>query len=896
MRRFFFAVALLCVPRFAHAQEMIIQYFETSWVEVTKRVPEIAAAGYTAIWLPPPTKGAEGSADVGFSVFDRFDLGDRDQRGTIATKYGTKEEAIALVAEAHRFGIKVYFDIVMNHNANPGKIENPQVTLPIARIEEFPGTTPLDYHVLPARDVGNGNYEVKNPSMFGGNVYTMVPNTGVNEQIVPVTPMPAGVNIPGFTHLARAPWIDFSNAGINEEQYLSLLGLIDFAIEQEVTGSGPAANDGFNKVAEQPLPRYVRFPDRADTYPNSTPVPEDIREFMMRWIKWFGDTTDCDGLRLDAIKHVPTQFFERDFTNDPIAFNAVFQDNYDTRRNQTDSNDDDGAEDALLFGEAFTGDAGSLQSYRNTGMLLLDFPLLFKMANDGGVFARGGDGDIGQLSFPQGGLTGSYTEFGGLGRNDGVAFVQSHDTPAPGQQPDPAYAFITSRVGHAVVFFDGNNSSTETFVQNGRVDALGELGSNTITKMLDIRRRFARGGMFNRFVDGDLYVYERVAPTSNGVGGATLLIAISDNVRDEAKFGEFDSRPLLVTEFPPGTVLEDITGHSTQPEVTVLDPNQIPQQARDHALAEYDRSSDFPPPPGYGLVYLQVPAGPTNGYVMYAPKTPALALDISQNGGSLSRRMIQTAPPRLTPSGSPVPSSMIDAGVVFGDSKLTITVRSDALGTKAYVMIDSPSVTLGNLTRVTGSSERLYDGFSELPSSGQNTFEATELDLSSLTGGVHLVTVRVAKAGTPSFFSEERVHLVIDDGPAPDGGVVEGDASTSDPDANVEPADAGAAGDLDPDRDGVPSAMDVCPERADPEQLDFDGDGRGNACDDCAETQAGVAVDERGCPPVDPAVSARLDAIITAILSRSFDAVLDENADGAIDATDFALAAKGGVR
>src|SRR5438552_2454675 len=111
-------------PGVARAQsapppETILQYFQTSWAEVTARMPEIAAAGYTAVWLPPPTKGAESNKDVGFSVYDRFDLGDRDQRGTVRTRYGTKDDVVRLVREAHRFGIKVYFDIVMNHNANP---------------------------------------------------------------------------------------------------------------------------------------------------------------------------------------------------------------------------------------------------------------------------------------------------------------------------------------------------------------------------------------------------------------------------------------------------------------------------------------------------------------------------------------------------------------------------------------------------------------------------------------------------------------------------------------------------------------------------------------------------------------------------------------------------------
>ena len=74
-----------------------------------------------------------------------------------------------------------------------------------------------------------------------------------------------------------------------------------------------------------------------------------------------------------SIKHVPQTFFDSDF-NDPIDFNGAFQRNLNQRRGYTDTNDDDGEQDALLFGESYTGDLGSLESYRNTGMYLLDFP------------------------------------------------------------------------------------------------------------------------------------------------------------------------------------------------------------------------------------------------------------------------------------------------------------------------------------------------------------------------------------------------------------------------------------------------------------------------------------------------------------------------------------------
>ncbi|MBI2376668.1 MAG: hypothetical protein HYV07_21910 [Deltaproteobacteria bacterium] len=891
----FALAALLASPITATAAgpkgEAVLQYFQTSWSEITARMPEIAAAGYDAIWLPPPTKGAEGVVDVGFSVFDRFDLGNRDQRGTVRTRYGTMDEAVEMVREAHRFGIRVYFDTVMNHNANPAKIENPGVTLDVVPMDGFPGTVPLDYHVLPARVAGSDTFEVRNPSIFGGNVYTLGPNRGERENIVPSTAIPSGVTVPGFTHLVRAPWIDFSNAGVNEERHLSLLGLFDFAIEQLVTSSGPASNDGTNLVSELPLPRLIRNPDRPETYPNNTPVEEDIREYLVRWIKWFGDTTDCDGLRLDAIKHVPPEFFGVDFSNDPIAFNQAFQDNLDQRRGSNDSNDDDGVDDALLFGESFTGDFGSLLLYRRTGMYLLDFPLLFKLAHDGGVFARWGDGDIGQLSYPQGGASGLDTEFGGLGRNAGVAFVQSHDTSAPAAQPNGAYAFVLSRVGHGVVFFDGNNFDGTTFVKPGREDALGELGSTTITNLLEIRRRFARGGMFNRFVDGDVFVYERVETTPSGQGGATLLVALTDGTSSEARFGEFDPRPLLVTEFPPGTILRELTGHGAVAELTVVDPSGVPQAARDHAIAEYDRSSELPLPSRHGLVYLQVPAGPEIGYVAYAPRTPPATLEVTVGGAEPSVASVVTAPVRRTPSGARVPESRIDALEIRGPMELKVI--SDATAAKAYARIDG-GAQLPGVTPAVGTPSGQYDGFFELPAISGG-FEKTALDVSSLSSGVHLLTVRVAAPGEPSFFTELERYFVLRTGPGPDAGTL--DASQTDASAqDAGPADAGVPDsgidDRDPDRDGIPSDVDLCPDRADPAQADFDGDRVGDACDSCPMTAAGTVVDAAGCPPIDETIRATLEAIVEAILDERFDAALDVNDDQKVDVVDFVKAGR----
>ena len=77
----------------------MLQYFNTSWREISEKMPEIAEAGYESLWVPPPTK-AGGGFSVGYDLFDRFDLGSRDQKGTVATRYGTEQELLDLIRAA----------------------------------------------------------------------------------------------------------------------------------------------------------------------------------------------------------------------------------------------------------------------------------------------------------------------------------------------------------------------------------------------------------------------------------------------------------------------------------------------------------------------------------------------------------------------------------------------------------------------------------------------------------------------------------------------------------------------------------------------------------------------------------------------------------------------------
>ena len=85
------------------------------WRRLAQQAPALARAGITALWLPPAGKGMAGAADVGYGVYDPYDLGEFDQKGSVATRYGTRADYLAAVAACHRAGLHVYADAVFNH-------------------------------------------------------------------------------------------------------------------------------------------------------------------------------------------------------------------------------------------------------------------------------------------------------------------------------------------------------------------------------------------------------------------------------------------------------------------------------------------------------------------------------------------------------------------------------------------------------------------------------------------------------------------------------------------------------------------------------------------------------------------------------------------------------------
>jgi len=98
------------------------------WNHLADEISQLAELGVTAVWLPPPYKGDQGSEDVGYAVYDMYDLGEFDQKGSVRTKYGSKDQLIAAVQKCQTLGVHVYTDVVFNHRVGADEEETFQAT------------------------------------------------------------------------------------------------------------------------------------------------------------------------------------------------------------------------------------------------------------------------------------------------------------------------------------------------------------------------------------------------------------------------------------------------------------------------------------------------------------------------------------------------------------------------------------------------------------------------------------------------------------------------------------------------------------------------------------------------------------------------------------------------
>ena len=113
--------------------QTVMQYFEwylpsdgQHWNHLAEDAQHLSDLGISHVWMPPAFK-ATNKDDVGYGVYDLFDLGEFDQKGTVRTKYGLKEEYLNAINQLKEVGIVPMADVVLNHKAAADKLETFEV-------------------------------------------------------------------------------------------------------------------------------------------------------------------------------------------------------------------------------------------------------------------------------------------------------------------------------------------------------------------------------------------------------------------------------------------------------------------------------------------------------------------------------------------------------------------------------------------------------------------------------------------------------------------------------------------------------------------------------------------------------------------------------------------------
>ncbi|KAK6207977.1 glycoside hydrolase family 13 protein (alpha amylase) [Colletotrichum tabaci] len=86
------------------------------WRRLRQALPALKSVGVNSLWLPPGSK-AKCPESNGYDIYDAWDLGEFNQKGSVPTKWGTKAELVSLAADAERNSIGLVWDAIHNHRA-----------------------------------------------------------------------------------------------------------------------------------------------------------------------------------------------------------------------------------------------------------------------------------------------------------------------------------------------------------------------------------------------------------------------------------------------------------------------------------------------------------------------------------------------------------------------------------------------------------------------------------------------------------------------------------------------------------------------------------------------------------------------------------------------------------
>ncbi|MGC8964508.1 MAG: alpha-amylase, partial [Brevinematia bacterium] len=68
------------------------------YTTVSNKVYDLYTAKVEVIYLPPPSKGMSGGYSMGYDPYDYYDLGAYNQKGSVATRFGTQTDLKNLIS------------------------------------------------------------------------------------------------------------------------------------------------------------------------------------------------------------------------------------------------------------------------------------------------------------------------------------------------------------------------------------------------------------------------------------------------------------------------------------------------------------------------------------------------------------------------------------------------------------------------------------------------------------------------------------------------------------------------------------------------------------------------------------------------------------------------------
>jgi len=223
------------------------------WEQLSTQAQTLSNTGFTALWLPPAYKSAGGGNDVGYGVYDVYDLGEFNQKGSKRTKYGDKDQYLKLVQTAQAAGLDVFADIVMNHRMGADRTES------VAAIEVDPKNR--------NKDLTSGlNIQAWTLFEFGGR----------------------GNRYSNF----RWNWNHFT--GVDWDQQTQQRGRV-YRFN--------APGKGWSTEVSRENGNYDYLMGADVDFNNAEVVAE-----MKNWGVWYQNIANLDGFRLDAVKHIKTSF------------------------------------------------------------------------------------------------------------------------------------------------------------------------------------------------------------------------------------------------------------------------------------------------------------------------------------------------------------------------------------------------------------------------------------------------------------------------------------------------------------------------------------------------------------------------------------------------------------